>query len=399
MLSRGEMCEIWNGAKYVASQDPEGINIGLAKLAMAIWAEACDLGHKPELTKEAREGFFASFACANVTESAFTEDSSLSKEASLALKSLTAESAVYDLGQLVKTATGGWASTLSSLPIIQKLKDISRMPQARGAVAGGLIGAGVGAARDDENRLRGAAMYALPGAAIGGLMGHGIHEYRGAQQQALADRMKAEAAEAAQAAMQAEHRRGRGQLGVDLLRDYFNSEPQMLQHIDINADDLMKHFGEHSHLPATISDRIRPEEHVDIHALLSRLGREKRSFFGGDPGMTPQEQDPHGMQQQMPQQAQGETLGDPNDMNGQIQDQGLSQEIDKGHKTVDNMIYLANQVNMPQLAQDMEMNRDELAVHFAEGNGYVPATLQHHFQQSEHAKAFMDKYKQRFGGL
>lgn len=71
--------------------------------------------------------------------------------------------------------------------------------------------------------------------------------------------------------------------------------------------------------------------------------------------------------------------------------------LGRANKVVDNMIFLANQVNLPQLAQQMDQMRDQLASHFAEGHAYLPAELQHHFAQSEHADAFMKKYKQRFG--
>jgi hypothetical protein len=71
--------------------------------------------------------------------------------------------------------------------------------------------------------------------------------------------------------------------------------------------------------------------------------------------------------------------------------------VDQGHQVVDNMIFLANQVQMPQLAQDLDQQRELLANHFADGNVYLPPELQHHFAQSEHAEAFMKKYKQRFG--
>lgn len=81
-------------------------------------------------------------------------------------------------------------------------------------------------------------------------------------------------------------------------------------------------------------------------------------------------------------------------------DQGQAEAmegVDRAHKIVDNMIFLANQVQLPQLAQELEQNREQIANHFADGNAYLPPELQHHFAQSEHAEAFMKKYKQRFG--
>lgn len=101
---------------------------------------------------------------------------------------------------------------------------------------------------------------------------------------------------------------------------------------------------------------------------------------GGQPPMNADAPSPEMIEQPAPADPQAE---------------GLS----RANKTVDNLMFLANQVNLPQLAQEVDQMRDQLAEHFASGHNYLPAELQHHFAQSEHADTFMKKYKQRFGPL
>jgi hypothetical protein len=109
-----------------------------------------------------------------------------------------------------------------------------------------------------------------------------------------------------------------------------------------------------------------------------------------------------GGQPPMNADVQGPPAGDPPGKPEMIADPSSGAQdglegVDKAHQVVDNMIFLAQQVQMPQLAQELEQNRDSLAAHFSDGNAYLPPELQHHFVQSEHAEAFMKKYKQRFG--
>lgn len=78
---------------------------------------------------------------------------------------------------------------------------------------------------------------------------------------------------------------------------------------------------------------------------------------------------------------------------------GALKDLERGYQVVRNMIFLANQVQMPQLAADLEQNAEMLANHFAQGNAYLPVELQKHFPKSEHVEQFMKKYTQRFGRI
>lgn len=125
---------------------------------------------------------------------------------------------------------------------------------------------------------------------------------------------------------------------------------------------------------------------------LARLAKSADMLPGGMPmdqgGMPPT--DPN--QGQAPPEA--ETIGEQ----PQIQDGSLD-ALEKSKSVIKNLIFLAQQVQLPQLAQDIVQNQDSLMQHFAAGNNYLPPELQHHFAQSDHAAAFMDKYKKRFGPM
>jgi hypothetical protein len=122
----------------------------------------------------------------------------------------------------------------------------------------------------------------------------------------------------------------------------------------------------------------------DLEEMTKSADVQEGLEYGGEPPMNAD---------QSPTPApEGEAIGaEPDPMAGQ------SEGLDKAHKVVDNMIFLAQQVQLPQLAQELDQMRDQIAEHFADGNAYLPPELQHHFAQSEHAEAFMKKYKQRFG--
>jgi hypothetical protein len=177
---------------------------------------------------------------------------------------------------------------------------------------------------------------------------------------------------------------------------------------------LVEHF-EHGHttLPEHMVSSLNHDEILNLnrdfqyHARGLVGGTRKKSSLqskladimqgldqGGQPPMNadapPGMPGPQGMQGAPG--AEGEAIAEPEPG---VQD-GM-EDLDKAHKVVDNMIFLAQQVQMPQLAQEMEQMRDQLVSHFADGHAYLPAELQHNFAQSEHAEAFMKKYKQRFG--
>jgi hypothetical protein len=121
----------------------------------------------------------------------------------------------------------------------------------------------------------------------------------------------------------------------------------------------------------------------DLEEMTKAADIQEGLEYGGEPPMNADES---------PAPEEGEVIGPAIDPMA-----GQAEGLDKGNKVVDNMIFLAQQVQLPQLAQELDQMRDQIAQHFADGHAYLPPELQHHFAQSEHAEAFMKKYKQRFG--
>ena len=77
--------------------------------------------------------------------------------------------------------------------------------------------------------------------------------------------------------------------------------------------------------------------------------------------------------------------------------QQAAQQAANASKIVENMAYLANKVNLPDLANELT-NNPAYAEHFASGNSHLPAELQDFFPNSDQVEVFMKKYKQRFPG-
>lgn len=114
------------------------------------WASA-----PSELSQAEREAWLAGFAANAVVQQTLTKmavQQELPPDEQQFLETLHAEASLRDLQRLTKTALA---------------------PAAWGALGGAVLGAGLGAWKDDDNRLRGAAVGALPGAVIGSVAGHG----------------------------------------------------------------------------------------------------------------------------------------------------------------------------------------------------------------------------------
>ena len=215
--------------------------------------------------------------------------------------------------------------------------DIMKKPEVIGALSGAALGAGVGAWHDDKNRARGALAGIIPGALIGATMGHGWSN-----------------GEEAAGAVAKGLGGGKGRGG--------SVKKSALQ---LKLADILQGVEQGGQPPMNAA--------------------QPGSLEGGREGM-PASTDPSAQG--------GEAIG----QGPEISDGALDGH-DKAQKTIDNMIFLAQQVQLPQLAQELDQKRDQLAEHFAEGHAYLPPELQHHFAQSEHAEAFMKKYKQRFGSV
>lgn len=400
--------------------ETSGSPLEMAKVAMLAWVDAGAQG----VDHDHREAFAASFAACGVVDNIFTkmaETGEITPFEREKLAALTAEAAWRDLENMTKTSTSKWMGNIKDT-IAHGLKD----SRVRGAIGGAVVGGAVGAAADKDNRLRGAAMYALPGAALGGLAGHAHHEWKGMN----AEKAK-EVAEKAKEVADSIAPRREAMTNLKDLDDAIKPALSKLTHtsetalntgraprtstreptpgnllggtVSAKIDDLgnaaTKHMASPS--PEVIPKFPRLKKQSSLHEKLADI---VSGYSGPDPAGNPQTQAP-GQAPPSPDPAQGaapqgagdpnaepETIGDPGSG-----DAGMLDELMRSQKTIDNMIFLAQQVNMPELAQELNAQREQLSDHFAAGNGYLPAELQHHFPKSEHAEQFMKKYKQRFG--
>jgi hypothetical protein len=381
-----EKVAFWKLCKTAANAKPEPVALGLTKIALNIWADAYESGMNPGADRVTREAFAGSFGSAAAAEQEFDKwasDGVISEDEHTKLSTWLAEGAVNDLVEMTKTASPGMS--------------LLKNPRIMGAIAGTAIGAGLGAWKDDDNRARGAILGAVPGAIAGAAIGHGVGEY-GASRAAM---------QAAQA-FKTEAARGHGQAASDAYERVAGlwSDSAIQDFVKNNATRIAEHHAAgHNHLPEFMH-AVLPDGHsrnVFMQAVQRFLPKTPKTASlqakladimqgldqGGQPPMNAD------MPPSAPQGApEGEAIASP--------DQGQAEAmegVDRAHKVVDNMIFLAKQVQLPQLAQELEQNREQIANHFADGNAYLPPELQHHFAQSEHAEAFMKKYKQRFGAV
>jgi len=150
----------WNKIKEAADYSVEG----LARIALNLWANN-DYGTKLSHDKAHREAFVASLVGALITDNAIEKLSSEKKLSILEanyLSALNADSAMNDLSEFAKSAG--------------VLDWVKANPAITGTVVGGAIGAGTGAFIDDDDRLRGAIRFGIPGAVFGGLIGKGYSQ-------------------------------------------------------------------------------------------------------------------------------------------------------------------------------------------------------------------------------
>lgn len=120
-----------------------------------------------DLNAQMREDLCASLVGATLVDSAIAKLASLGRiteDEAAYLTQLHTESVRAELGALTKSAGAPeWLGNALTAPL--------RHPTTTGAVVGAVGGGALGAWKDDENPMRGAAMYALPGAALGAVGG------------------------------------------------------------------------------------------------------------------------------------------------------------------------------------------------------------------------------------
>lgn len=120
-----------------------------------------------DLNAQMREDLCASLVGATLVDNAIAKLASLGRiteDEAAYLAQLHTESVRGEISALTKSAGAPeWLGNALTAPL--------RHPTATGAVAGAIGGGALGAWKDDENPMRGAALYALPGAALGAVGG------------------------------------------------------------------------------------------------------------------------------------------------------------------------------------------------------------------------------------
>lgn len=164
-----EARKLWEAVKTAASAHGPMVE-GLAEIALKTWADA-DAGTKLSHDQSHREAFVASLlgaaAVDNVIDKLASEGDLSTPEAEF-MRNLNAEAALRDFGQFQKTAN-----------VFKTVAEfIAKHPTTVGGIAGAVAGAGFGAWSDDENRLRGAIRFGVPGAAMGAMAGYGAKQLR-----------------------------------------------------------------------------------------------------------------------------------------------------------------------------------------------------------------------------
>ena len=163
--------QLWHRMKTAARKDPEGLFTGLFKLALDVWGDHRATGIKTAADSSLREALsisFASAALVDETVAKMARDGDLTEEDSLKLAALNAESAIGDLEELTKEAL--------SPSLENALYQVGAHPYLATVPISTAVGAGLGAWRDKDNRLRGAGAGALGGAVVGGLLGKGVSQ-------------------------------------------------------------------------------------------------------------------------------------------------------------------------------------------------------------------------------
>lgn len=209
---------LWGAVKAAAVRRGPALLDGLASLALEAWATS-DAGTKLSEDRATREAFVASLVGAALVDATLdklaAEGAYTTPEVEF-LRDLNAEAALRDLARFQKNA--GFASSL--------LAAIKSHPAAVGSVGGGLAGAGFGAYADDDDRLRGALRFGLPGAAMGAMLGHGagqlsaeMREERAADAAKALEGTRAQELHAARLKALAQQAKDRKRTAVEIARD------------------------------------------------------------------------------------------------------------------------------------------------------------------------------------
>lgn len=173
--------DVWNSMKAAAVNDSEGVYIGLTKIALGVYnAGVATNSVKVAADRESRDFAAISFATAYAVDESITKlanNGQITPDEAIEFLKLNADSAFDDIFGMLKES------------------DWYKHPAVIGAGAGAVVGGGIGAWGDDENRLRGGLFGAAGGAAVGGVGGAVFHDWRQGEQleAAAGEAMKAKA--------------------------------------------------------------------------------------------------------------------------------------------------------------------------------------------------------------
>lgn len=367
--ARTALClETWKQIKTAAKQDPQGLAAGLARYALDVWAEAPNT--KTAFDRTTREDYATCFAAAGAVDQAIealVKQGSLTPQESHTLFEINAVQALDTLEKL-----SGISEILHALS-----QTIQKHPVAIGSTVGTGIGAGLGAWKDDDNRLRGALSGGVGGAAIGGLVGHGLTQHLTELARQKAHIKKSSLGSLAWSKMSA-------------LEDPMQGTPPAgaapPSGAPVGGGPPPDPTGAAPAAPGSPTPNAPPGSAGPSGPSGSPAPGlpSPENTTPGDPGAP----EPLG---QSPEEAMAQQA--------QQQEEQMAKEYHQHNTMVDNLSFLAQQVGLPSLAQEIEGTRNDLVQHFAAGNQHLPHNLQKYFPQSEHAKQFIEKYKARFAPI
>jgi len=368
--------QFWSDCKAVAQEAPEGLLGGLAKIAVALWdAETTGEKTAESLPQAHREAFAASFAGAALVDLALDKMASehfINDFEHRQLSELNAQAAFSDLQRLTKVAAPqlSWKSLLEAArnsaaqAIGNQRRNITLSPTYYGGTRGALLGAAIGAYADDDDRLRGAAM--------GGLGGLGL-----------------------------------GVIGAQALKDSFAAN-----HLRALSETVEKKLGPTGYgapvggLPGvsppieTLSTLLGPR----VPAIVKNPWAQGAAAVGTVAGTL-------GLREYLKRKAEKQKMeGEPKAAEEILPPDDGAQEAEAevakqqqtmsaAATTVDNLAFMANQVQLPTMAQEIPATREQLIQYFAAGNNTLPPSLQKYFPESAQVAQFMEKYRQRFAPL
>lgn len=368
--------QFWADCKAAAASSPEGLLSGLAKIAIALWdGETTGEKNAESLPQAHREAFAASFAGAALVDLAIEKmaaDGFINDLEYQQLSTLNAQAAFSDVQHLTKVAAPqlSWRALLDAAnnsaanAILNHRLHIQGSPTYYGATRGALLGAAIGAYADDDDRLRGAAMGGLGGLGLGAI---------GAQ--ALKDSFISGNLASLSAAVQKKlGPAGHGTPGGPLPTVSPPGET-LSTLLGPHVPDIVKNpWAQAGAAATTVAGTLGLREY------LKRKAAKKDT-----------EEEPKAAEEILPpedgaQEAQAEMAKQ-------------QQTMSAAATTVDNLAFMANQVQLPTMAQEIQATRDQLIQYFAAGNNTLPPSLQKYFPESAQVAQFMEKYRQRFAPL